>query len=264
MSQPLACVIGWPVKHSRSPVIHRYWLRELGLAGDYVIQPVEPERIERFLAEFAAERLCRRQRHGAAQGGGVCGGRRDGRGRAGDRGGQYALARRRPADRRQHRRLRLPRQSRPGGAGLGGCGRSGGRARRRRRGAGRRLGACSSAAWRRSMSSTARCRAPRRLPHASALRCGRPAGRPCRAYCRRRRFSSTRRRSAWPGSRRSSSTLPPMKGNALVTDIVYLPLETPLLAMAQAGGAEDRRRARHAAPPGGARLRALVRQAAER
>jgi shikimate dehydrogenase len=54
VTQPLACVIGWPVKHSRSPVIHRFWLRELGLPGDYVIQPVEPERIERFLAEFSA------------------------------------------------------------------------------------------------------------------------------------------------------------------------------------------------------------------
>jgi shikimate dehydrogenase len=54
LTAPLACVIGWPVKHSRSPVIHRYWLSELGLPGDYVIQPVEPERIERFLAEFAA------------------------------------------------------------------------------------------------------------------------------------------------------------------------------------------------------------------
>ena len=28
MVKPVACVIGWPVKHSRSPVIHRYWLNE--------------------------------------------------------------------------------------------------------------------------------------------------------------------------------------------------------------------------------------------
>ena len=52
MVRPVACVIGWPVKHSRSPVIHRYWLSELGLDGDYVIQPVEPQRIAGFFAGF--------------------------------------------------------------------------------------------------------------------------------------------------------------------------------------------------------------------
>jgi shikimate dehydrogenase len=53
MTIPTACVIGWPVKHSRSPVIHRYWLNELGLAGDYILKPVPPEEIARFLKEFA-------------------------------------------------------------------------------------------------------------------------------------------------------------------------------------------------------------------
>ena len=52
MVKPVACVIGWPVKHSRSPVIHRFWLNELGLDGDYVIQPVEPERIGDFFARL--------------------------------------------------------------------------------------------------------------------------------------------------------------------------------------------------------------------
>jgi shikimate dehydrogenase len=47
---PTACVIGWPVKHSRSPIIHRYWLAELGLAGDYVRHPVEPEQAAAFFA----------------------------------------------------------------------------------------------------------------------------------------------------------------------------------------------------------------------
>ena len=50
---PVACVIGWPVKHSRSPVIHRFWLRQYGLPGDYVIHPVAPEEITGFLAGFA-------------------------------------------------------------------------------------------------------------------------------------------------------------------------------------------------------------------
>ena len=52
MMKPVACVIGWPVKHSRSPVIHRFWLKELGLDGDYVIQPVEAEQVVNFFATF--------------------------------------------------------------------------------------------------------------------------------------------------------------------------------------------------------------------
>ena len=48
-----ACVVGWPVKHSRSPVIHRFWLKEYGIDGDYVIEPVEPERIAAFFEKFA-------------------------------------------------------------------------------------------------------------------------------------------------------------------------------------------------------------------
>lgn len=53
MTVRTACVIGWPVAHSRSPLIHRYWLSRLGIAGDYVIAAVEPERIDAFLAGFA-------------------------------------------------------------------------------------------------------------------------------------------------------------------------------------------------------------------
>ncbi len=53
MSDPIVCLVGWPAKHSRSPVIHRFWLREYGLAGDYVINPVEPQNIAAFFAGFA-------------------------------------------------------------------------------------------------------------------------------------------------------------------------------------------------------------------
>lgn len=44
-----ACIIGWPVEHSRSPIIHKYWLKEHGIDGDYVKQAVAPEEIETFL-----------------------------------------------------------------------------------------------------------------------------------------------------------------------------------------------------------------------
>jgi len=49
-----ACVIGWPVSHSRSPLIHNYWLRLYGIAGEYVRVPVETAGLERFIAELAA------------------------------------------------------------------------------------------------------------------------------------------------------------------------------------------------------------------
>ena len=37
-----ACVIGWPVSHSRSPLIHGYWLKKYRIDGSYVQQPVQP------------------------------------------------------------------------------------------------------------------------------------------------------------------------------------------------------------------------------
>ena len=65
----------------------------------------------------------------------------------------------------------------------------------------------------------------------------RPAGwERCRACSARRASSSTPRRSAWTGSRRSTSTLRRFRDDAVVTDIVYVPLETPLLAAARARG----------------------------
>jgi shikimate dehydrogenase len=38
-----AGVMGWPVEHSRSPVLHRFWLRQHGIDGDYSLLPVPPE-----------------------------------------------------------------------------------------------------------------------------------------------------------------------------------------------------------------------------
>jgi len=44
-----ACVIGWPVEHSRSPLIHRYWLRQYGIDGTYEKEAVPPGEAEAFL-----------------------------------------------------------------------------------------------------------------------------------------------------------------------------------------------------------------------
>lgn len=40
---PVAGVMGWPISQSKSPLIHRFWLGELGMDGDYVRLPVEPD-----------------------------------------------------------------------------------------------------------------------------------------------------------------------------------------------------------------------------
>lgn len=39
---PRAFVAGYPVKHSRSPLIHGHWLRNFGIQGTYLPQEVEP------------------------------------------------------------------------------------------------------------------------------------------------------------------------------------------------------------------------------
>lgn len=48
-----ACVIGYPVAHSRSPLIHGYWLREHRIDGEYLRHEVKPEDIDRFLKNFS-------------------------------------------------------------------------------------------------------------------------------------------------------------------------------------------------------------------
>lgn len=45
----LAGVMGWPVAHSRSPLIHKYWIEREGLRGDYVLLPVQPAHLEQAL-----------------------------------------------------------------------------------------------------------------------------------------------------------------------------------------------------------------------
>ena len=130
-----ACVIGWPVEHSRSPLIHRYWLKQYGIDGAYEKEAVRPEDLPVSRLARSAW-LCRRQYHLAAQGSGVaaCGGRR--RGGANDRRRQHAVARRcGAAQREQHRRLWVHDQSQRGGARLERGRPAGDGARRRRRGA---------------------------------------------------------------------------------------------------------------------------------
>jgi shikimate dehydrogenase len=50
----LAGVMGWPVAHSRSPALHGYWLRKYGIDGAYIPMAVKPEDLRRSLQALPA------------------------------------------------------------------------------------------------------------------------------------------------------------------------------------------------------------------
>jgi shikimate dehydrogenase len=47
------CVIGWPVEHSRSPLIHNHWIKEFGLDAEYRREAVPPDRFADFVGRLA-------------------------------------------------------------------------------------------------------------------------------------------------------------------------------------------------------------------
>ena len=49
-----ACIVGYPVKHSRSPKLHGFWLQRLGIDGDYRAEEVTPEDFPAFLQTLDA------------------------------------------------------------------------------------------------------------------------------------------------------------------------------------------------------------------
>lgn len=50
----LAGVMGWPVMHSRSPMIHNHWFKQHGLAGAYVPLAIRPEGLAAALRALPA------------------------------------------------------------------------------------------------------------------------------------------------------------------------------------------------------------------
>src|SRR3989454_3421124 len=50
----LAGVMGWPVMHSRSPMMHSYWFKKHGLAGSYVPLAIRPENLAAALRALHA------------------------------------------------------------------------------------------------------------------------------------------------------------------------------------------------------------------
>jgi shikimate dehydrogenase len=49
-----ACVIGWPIEHSRSPLIHNYWLKTYRIPGEYRREAVPPDQFRAFVKSLDA------------------------------------------------------------------------------------------------------------------------------------------------------------------------------------------------------------------
>jgi len=48
------CVIAWPAGHSRSPLIHNYWIKQHNLDAEYTREAVPPEKFEQFIKNLGA------------------------------------------------------------------------------------------------------------------------------------------------------------------------------------------------------------------
>lgn len=55
MTKPYAEVIGDPIKHSKSPLIHGFWLEELGIEAEYRATHVLPDELADFVAARRAD-----------------------------------------------------------------------------------------------------------------------------------------------------------------------------------------------------------------
>lgn len=60
MTNPMkrAAIIGWPVEHSRSPLIHGYWLEKHKIEGSYDRIALAPEDVDRFFSSFMESGFC--------------------------------------------------------------------------------------------------------------------------------------------------------------------------------------------------------------
>jgi shikimate dehydrogenase len=48
-----ACVIGYPARHSRSPKLHGYWIQKYGLDAAYRAEEIPPEDVVAFISDLA-------------------------------------------------------------------------------------------------------------------------------------------------------------------------------------------------------------------
>jgi shikimate dehydrogenase len=232
-----ACCIGWPVTHVRSPLIHGFWLKRYGIDGAYGREAVEPGGVADFLRSLgdrglagcnvtiphkeAAFAAMDEVDPGAVAVGAVNtvwldGGRLVGMNSDVDR---------------------LPEEPRPAGARLGERGRpcrssSAPAVPPAASSTAFSRAACRSSRWRIDPGRKGRGHRRRPSPRRPAARLGGPAE-GCSAMPT---SSSTPPPSAWSASRRSTCRSTGLKPSAIVSDIVYVPLETDLLARAAARG----------------------------
>ncbi len=231
---PRAFVLGWPIAQSRSPLIHGFWLAEHGLAGSYERLAVPPEEIESFLRalpgggwiggnvtvphkevayRIASERDPVAEATGAVNtlwidGGKLCGANTDAPGflaNLDDRSEGW--------------------DARPGDAVVLGAG-----------------GAASAVAWGLQARGFRVRLVNRTLARAEALAAR--LGGETRAHgwddvsrlLADARLLVNTTSLGMTGKDDMTIDLAPLPGDALVTDIVYVPLDTPLLAAARARG----------------------------
>jgi shikimate dehydrogenase len=53
VAQRAACVIGYPVRHSRSPLIHNYWIKQYNLNAAYRCEEIAPAAFADFIAHLS-------------------------------------------------------------------------------------------------------------------------------------------------------------------------------------------------------------------
>ncbi len=53
-----AAVMGWPLRHSLSPALHGYWLSQHNIAGSYTALPVQPDHLAAALKSLAKDGFC--------------------------------------------------------------------------------------------------------------------------------------------------------------------------------------------------------------
>lgn len=52
-----AFICGYPVKHSRSPLLHGYWIKKHNIKGNYIKQEIEPQNFSSFLKSLKEKNL---------------------------------------------------------------------------------------------------------------------------------------------------------------------------------------------------------------
>jgi len=51
-SRKAACVVGWPASHSRSPLIHQFWMRKYNIDAEYRKEAIPPDQFADFVGHL--------------------------------------------------------------------------------------------------------------------------------------------------------------------------------------------------------------------